>query len=404
MNPTTEMIEAARKAYVTELPETALYPSEFAMRAALTAAIALIPGEPVAWQWRQTYAGRWGNWNDCGLSTTDVQKWRDLAEKLSNEVQVRPLYAAPAPLPVAVKALEWNGAGNNIYASTPFGPYAIRHNTTSLTTFPLELVIPGEKVATQFFYFEDRAKAAAQADYESRILSALSYTAGGTEEELTDDQLKTTVEICRSAAEDMIKANIQWRLDPRYILRLCDAVSSYPIPASDIAALQKAFDQRTDKLLELVEENGLLKGRAATNEQALASYKSEIAALREGNDPLFWMRLGARAMRLSARAACGNHWESSQEDAMTSGGLSKLAKEKLYAEANASEEISRVISEKCEDSALGYASYMGDEADRKLLADQGVTSDWLYRHHTGEPSRKELSDRSALSQQEESRG
>jgi len=46
MKPTPEMIEAARKAYVTELPETALYPSEFAMRAALTAALALIPVQP----------------------------------------------------------------------------------------------------------------------------------------------------------------------------------------------------------------------------------------------------------------------------------------------------------------------------------------------------------------------
>lgn len=122
------------------------------------------------------------------------------------------------------------------------------------------------------------------------------------------------------------------------------------------------------------------------------------SSLRSGNDPLFWMRLGARAMRLSARAACGNHWESSQEDAMTSAGLSKLDKEKLYAEANASEEISKVISEKCEDSALGYAIYMGDEADKKLLAALGVTSDWLYRHHTGEPSRKELAASTALSQ------
>ncbi|WP_267550302.1 hypothetical protein [Rhizobium rhizogenes] len=63
----------------------------------LTAALALLPGEPVAWQWRQTYAGRWGIWNYCGLSATDVQKWRDLAEKLPNEVQVRPLYTSPTP-------------------------------------------------------------------------------------------------------------------------------------------------------------------------------------------------------------------------------------------------------------------------------------------------------------------
>jgi hypothetical protein len=61
---------------------------------------------------------------------------------------------------------------------------------------------------------------------------------------------------------------------------------SDPTPAPEIAALQKAFDERTDKLLELVEENGLLKGKAATNEQALNSYVREIAALRAENERL----------------------------------------------------------------------------------------------------------------------
>jgi hypothetical protein len=45
---TAEMNKAARDAYHAELPE-ALYPSGFAMEAALTAALALLPGQPVAW-------------------------------------------------------------------------------------------------------------------------------------------------------------------------------------------------------------------------------------------------------------------------------------------------------------------------------------------------------------------
>jgi hypothetical protein len=65
----------------------------------LAEALALAPGEPVAWQWRQSYSGIWGNWNDCGLLAVDQQRWIDLAKKLQNEVQVRPLYTSPTPHP-----------------------------------------------------------------------------------------------------------------------------------------------------------------------------------------------------------------------------------------------------------------------------------------------------------------
>ncbi|GAC1042313.1 hypothetical protein [Rhizobium sp. No.120] len=209
---------------------------------------------------------------------------------IANDIVVRIFEAlkdaSPAPLPVAVEDLEWNGAGNNIYASTPFGPYAIRHNTTSLTTFPLELVIPGEKVATQFFYFEDRAKAAAQADYESRIRSALSSPVGGMEERpplrISAHEYAMEYEF-RADEGDYAPTDGERAMIEDAINGFLGENEISPTPASDIAALQKAFDQRTDKLLELVEENGLLKGRAATNEQALASYKSEIAALKEEN-------------------------------------------------------------------------------------------------------------------------
>lgn len=74
---------------------------------------------------------------------------------------------------------------------------------------------------------------------------------------------------------------------------------------------------------------------------------------------------------------------------MTSSGLSQLDKQKLYAEANAAEEIRKHIDATCEDAALGYAAYMASDADKAALAEQGVTSDWHYRRETGQPSRVE---------------
>lgn len=119
---------------------------------------------------------------------------------------------------------------------------------------------------------------------------------------------------------------------------------------------------------------------------ALAHY---LVADEPAMSPLDWMRLGARAARLSAGAQCGNHWESAQEDAMTSSGLGQLDKQKLYAEANAAEEIRKQIDGTCEDAALGYAAYMASEEDKALLAGVGVTSNWHYRREVGIPSRME---------------
>lgn len=332
--------------------------------------------------------------------------------------------------PVSVKALEWACSpewkpGEFVgewFVLSVAGHYRLWHDDTVApavwhVSYPTGSEQPYE--GTEHANIE-AAKAAAQADYESRIRSALSSPVeGGTEKEETIACPCTTFEqgedcpvgypslLC-SACEGKGVATIETVVAlAAEMLKIAEQVGELEDPFAAwesielLKSTQRAFDQRTDKLLELVEENGLLKGQAATNEQALASYVREMEALRVENDPLAWMRLGARAMRLSARAKCGNHWESSQEDAMTSAGLSKLDKEKLYAEANASEEISRVISETCEDSALGYASYMGDDADKQALAKLGVTSDWLYRRHSGEPSRKELSASAATQQQGE---
>ncbi|MDB5584839.1 MAG: hypothetical protein JWR80_10015 [Bradyrhizobium sp.] len=116
----------------------------------------------------------------------------------------------------------------------------------------------------------------------------------------------------------------------------------------------------------------------------------DTEAQRISSEAFALIRLGARAMRLAAEADCGNHSEGAQEDAMTSGGLTKLDKQMLSAHADAADEIRKQIKGTCEDSALGYLSYMGSDDDRACLKSLGVTSDWLYRKENDSPSRAEI--------------
>lgn len=102
------------------------------------------------------------------------------------------------------------------------------------------------------------------------------------------------------------------------------------------------------------------------------------------------VRLGARAMLRAAEAACGNLAEGNMEDCMTSAGLTKQGKMRLNAETDAAEHIRDQIHKTCEDSALGYGSYILSESDQRALKALGVTPDWLYRSENGKPSRAEL--------------
>jgi len=102
------------------------------------------------------------------------------------------------------------------------------------------------------------------------------------------------------------------------------------------------------------------------------------------------VRLGARAMQRRAEADCGNLAEGNMEDCMTSAGLTKQDKMRLNAETDAAEHIREQIHKTCEDSALGYGSYILSESDQRALKALGVTSDWLYRSENGKPSRAEL--------------
>lgn len=183
--------------------------------------------------------------DDTYIKRDKIRRWMQFPDSAYVEYAPAEPGASPAPLPVAVKVkpLGWVSIGEVIFASTPFGSYEIRPNRTSSTTYPLELVVPGEKTATRFFYFEDKAKAAAQADYETRIRSALSSPAspqccmcgkkglstvegdGGFECELSDGRWVCSAE-CWDKAVD-------------------------PAPASDIAALREE-NERLKKALEKI--------------------------------------------------------------------------------------------------------------------------------------------------------
>lgn len=108
MIPTPEMIEAAIDAYRegTYLDDERVFAS---VNAIVTAALALIPGEPVRWEVAETLPSGTIRWQ----VVEHEHHARKLAEKL--QAGVRPLYAAPAPLPVAVKAKKLPAIGEELY-------------------------------------------------------------------------------------------------------------------------------------------------------------------------------------------------------------------------------------------------------------------------------------------------
>lgn len=76
------------------------------VNAMLSAALALVPGEPVGWRWK--------------LPSDDFWQFKDgperprlgLPTKTEAAATIEPVYAAPVPQPVAVKALEWEALLN----------------------------------------------------------------------------------------------------------------------------------------------------------------------------------------------------------------------------------------------------------------------------------------------------
>ncbi len=203
-----EMIEAFQAKY-RELAEKnnwgASWPSEEASSELLTAALALLPGEPVCHLvWRQ-----------ARIAADDVQDYYEVArpgDKCVDGSDPFPVYVAPAPQrvthldpdlepgeyivtivtkggaaqingpvkpaqqPVAVKALKWRSYGNQHMQGWQ-GQGAMGYLHYISDTGP-----DGEGKTGRFsilgcFGTVEEAKAAAQADYEARIRSALTVEA-----------------------------------------------------------------------------------------------------------------------------------------------------------------------------------------------------------------------------------
>ncbi|ASW06257.1 hypothetical protein CKA34_10425 [Rhizobium sp. 11515TR] len=213
-------------------------------------------------------------------TTGEWSEWRDGPANFGPDVgfkwEERALFASPAPLPVAVKALEWVLGYHDNYersenADGIGGFYHVRHllreNRIWLVRNKTETIYP--TVA--------EAKAAAQADYETRIRSALSSLVGGAEGKFdfipcpctTFEQDENcpvgypsllcsacegkgvaTIETVVALAAEMLKVaeQVDELEDPFAAwesIELLKSASS-PIPASDIAALREkaeAFDR-----------------------------------------------------------------------------------------------------------------------------------------------------------------
>lgn len=132
-------------------------------------------GGPVAWQKRVKIAGQWTSWMNHEREPQPGGVPEGCFEK-------RPLYAHPAPPApqpgVKVKGLEWSWEPPYSVARAMGGHYAVERWEDDAGAPHFDLI--GSFVAKRDgFSSADDAKAAAQADYERRILSALSLSPSG---------------------------------------------------------------------------------------------------------------------------------------------------------------------------------------------------------------------------------
>lgn len=143
-----------------------------ALEASRVATVSQKEAVPVAWQWRMRVAigDGWGEWCDW----REGKKWVTTHEGEA-EYEERPLYASPAPAvePVGIKALEWSTE----FSGTPraddtFGRHYLVYQEFNSGWV---LCIDGMRVKDQIPSSAE-AQAAAQADYERRIRSALHPT------------------------------------------------------------------------------------------------------------------------------------------------------------------------------------------------------------------------------------
>lgn len=175
--------------------------------------IALSAAEPVAWVYAPDLAkgsGGFGKEKGSVLMSLDGE-WINVDT---------PLYAAPTTPSVAVKALEWEAptTGPDEYALVANAKimefrYEVRRCDGMKSTFTVT-----RSCDIQPFAWRDTiegAKAAAQADYEARIRSALSaqvQDVAGTEAIAALKEAEPYVEICHSLmTQKETRANV-WRV------------------------------------------------------------------------------------------------------------------------------------------------------------------------------------------------
>ncbi|QRY69217.1 hypothetical protein JVX98_13430 [Ensifer sp. PDNC004] len=181
------------------------------------------------------------------------------------------LFASPSIVaPVGVKPLEWmpeatddDGYSSTI-AKTPFWfQYDVWRLKEGCAWKAAGLpTIDGEAPT---FGSRDEAIAAVNGNYADRVLELTAPALTPAEKAgVGDGDVVAASCIARMAADDMIKQNIQWRLDPRYILRLCDAVDAALTPAVG------------DELIERINEVFGWRKTGVLTGEALRSRATEI--------------------------------------------------------------------------------------------------------------------------------
>lgn len=154
-----EMVEAAARADASYAGRTfdALASSDkvrFTERAKFMLEAALSTyAEPVAWRSRHSAQENW-------YYSDGARSWWECQPLYAAPTVAEPVKTAPA---VAVKGLEWFSQRQYILSDTPFGTYRILGDIWWFEN--------GGRNRVKSF---EEAKAAAEADYEARILAALS--------------------------------------------------------------------------------------------------------------------------------------------------------------------------------------------------------------------------------------
>lgn len=170
---TDEMVEAFGMTFFSVNPITNTERRKEDIRAALEAALAAMPKpEPIEIHWPEYHYSGMG----CGLEDRGIRDrydamrygWDCAVECCMEAVPEDPLYTTPPAPAVSVKALEWNAEANGDFiAQSAVGWYHIGFPARSWN-----LTTPSGDVPS--FEILEYAKAAAQRDYEARILSALN--------------------------------------------------------------------------------------------------------------------------------------------------------------------------------------------------------------------------------------